>query len=90
MRIIFIISLIISSSAITAFVQPLNNIDKHEKSFFSQIKLDVGSVVMLDQFMKNKYKSQDDDYIVKLKCKRKNKAKRVSNCSVIDYELLKK
>ena len=87
-KMIMILALIITSGTLLAMIKPLSNIKKEHQNIFSQVRLDIGSITILDQFMVREHKSTDNNYLVTMHCKRKNGKVGKSQCKAIKYELL--
>ena len=69
-------------------MEKADKIDKLDRKTFDQVKLQAGSYVILDQFMKKKHDLKDDeDFELKFICK---KVKKSRVCKVIEYQALKR
>ena len=83
---IFFMTLITFSSYCS--MESSDKIDKADRKTFDQVKLEKGSYVILDQYMKKKHDLKDDeDFELKFICK---KVKKSRKCKVIEYKALKK
>lgn len=85
---ILVFILFIFNASSYALLQNSDKIEKADKKVFNQVKLQAGSYVVLDQFMKRKHDLKDDeDFELKFICKKEKKAR---VCKVIEYKALKK
>ena len=68
-----------------AMIEPVNKLSPQDQEFLTQVKLEKGGALVLNQFIDKKSGKEKTPYIVKYVCRPdQNKG-----CKIVDYELLK-
>jgi hypothetical protein len=92
MRNIFWIALyiLLSSPSTFSYVEKYDKTSKEDQKTLKQVKLQKGSLVVMEQFLTKKHKyNNSDSYELRLICD-KTKPKKTANCKVIEYKILAK